>query len=136
MKAAIIYNSKHGKTAKYAESIQDYLKVKKIESTVSSIDNYSKKDIEDADVVFLGCWTSGLFLFLQGPEPKWVKFAKDLPDFSEKKVALFTTYLLATGSMFKNMKKNLSGAKIIGTLRSKKGEVCDVDKLTIDSITE
>jgi flavodoxin len=134
MKAAIIYNSKHGKTQKYAESINSYLKEKGVETSISSIDDYNKEEVENSDIVFLGCWTAGLFFFLQGPEKKWQNFAKELPSLKGKKVALFTTYILATGSMFSNMAKKIDADIINAEMRSKTGEICEADKLKIDSL--
>jgi hypothetical protein len=59
-----------------------------------------------------------------------VKFAKSLPDMNDKKVGLFTTYLLATGSMFRNMKKHLNAnVEDIGLeLKSKSGSLSEIDK--------
>lgn len=136
MKAAVIYNSQKGKTKKYAMEIQAYLKEKKIETTLSTIEEADNNNIENSDVIFLGCWTAGLFLFLQGPEKKWINFAVNLPSLKGKKVILFTTYLLATGSMFANMKKHIDADKILAEMKSKTDTLCEKDKLTIDSIIE
>ena len=46
-------------------------------------------------------------IFNQHPEKKWVDFANQLPVINNKKIVLFTTYKIATGSMFKKMKERL-----------------------------
>ena len=103
MKASIIYNSKHGTTKAYAKEIGKLLSEKGIENQVASIADYSRDYLESADIVLLGCWTGGLMLFAQHPEKVWKEFAKAMPDIKGKKLGLFTTYLLATGSMFRKM---------------------------------
>jgi hypothetical protein len=65
--------------------------------------------LNGADYIFFGCWTSGLMIMLQKPERSWVEFAEKLPVKLEAKVALFTTYKVLTGSMFRNMHKELKG---------------------------
>jgi flavodoxin len=134
MKATIIYHSKTGTTAKYAENIQLYLKDKGIEAEMSSIKYFEDKMIENADYLFIGCWTSGLFFFMQHPEKEWVEFAKKLNVTGKPKIALFTTYKILTGSMFSNMLKqlkfNFQASPL--KLKSKYGELSESDKMLID----
>ena len=108
MKASIIYNSKRGTTKAYAEEIGKFLEENGVENQVESIDNYKIDNLQSADIIMLGCWTSGLFLFAQHPDKVWKHFAKSLPEVKNKKVCLFTTYKLATGSMFRNMETYLA----------------------------
>ena len=68
---------------------------------------YKEEIFDNPDYVFLGCWTSGLFVILQHPEAAWVEFAEILPSLPDAKLALFTTYKILTGSMFKNMYQHL-----------------------------
>lgn len=134
MKALILYHSKTGTTANYAEKIKLYLTEKGIDSEMSSIKYFNDKMLENVDFLFLGCWTSGLFLFLQHPEKEWIEFAKKLNINSNKKIALFTTYKLLTGSMFKNMKKHIKGTVQPSSvqLKSKHGELSESDKIELD----
>jgi flavodoxin len=136
MKALITFHSKTGITKKYAQEIAGYLQSKSIQVQVLPIQEYTKEIQHDADLVFLGCWTSGLFLFLQHPDSAWKKFAVLIPEMKNRKVILFTTYKLATGSMFSQMKKRIDG-KITGIaaeLKSKKGELSEMDKKVLDSL--
>ena len=130
MKTLIVYNSKTGKTRKYSEEIRDCLLARQISVELVSIQDFDNSRLNNLDVLLLGCWTSGLMLFLQHPEKIWVEFANKLPDMKNIKVGLFTTYLLATGSMFKNMKKQLEGkaSNIIIELKSKSGLISESDK--------
>lgn len=45
----------------------------------------------------------------QHPEQPWLDFARDLPTGTGARVGLFTTYKLATGSMFPRMRERLVG---------------------------
>jgi flavodoxin len=134
MKAAIIYQSKTGTTKKYAEEIESYLQNKGIEATLISIQEYKDEMIQNIDYLFLGCWTSGLFFFLQHPDKEWVEFAKKLPKTLSPKLALFTTYKLLTGSMYGKMYKHLKGKfqKHAIELKSKYGKLSIDDKSVID----
>lgn len=107
MKACIIYNSKHGTTKAYAEALSALFKEKGVENEVASIEDFKEECISNADIVLLGAWTHGLMIFAQHPETAWKRFAAQLPDLKPRKVGLFTTYKLATGSMFRKMKSCL-----------------------------
>ena len=136
--AAIIYHSKRGTTQKYAAEIAFYLKKKGIESKVTSIKKFNNNDLENIDYIFFGCWTSGLFLFFQHPEKEWIQFTRSLPQNLTARTALFTTYKIRTGSMFRNMKKFLKGkireASIL--LESRNGELTEFNKNLIEKFLE
>jgi len=136
--AIIIYHSKRGTTQKYAAEIAFYLKKKGIESKVTSIQKFKSNDIATVDYIFFGCWTSGLFFILQHPEKEWVQFAKSLPQNLTAKTALFTTYKVRTGSMFRNMNKFLHGKTSDASLllQSRNGELSELNKNLIDKFIE
>ena len=138
MKATIIYHSKTGTTAKYAENIKLYLKDKGIEAEMSSIKYFDDKMLENTDYLFIGCWTSGLFFFMQHPEKEWVEFAKKINVNGKPKIALFTTYKILTGSMFSNMLKHLKFNFQTSPLKlkSKYGELSVSDKNDIDKFAD
>lgn len=126
-KALIIYNSKTGTTKKFGEEIGNYFTSKNIDSHIISINEFNKSDVKNVDYVLLGCWTSGLMLFLQHPQKEWIEFVKRLPDLSGKKIGLFTTYKIRTGSMFGKMKKYLAGIvnKVSVEIKSRNGLLTD-----------
>lgn len=129
-KAVIYYHSKTGRTKYFGEEIEEFLKQNNIDTKIFSIYDAKPEQLSDADMVLLGCWTHGLFIVLQHPDSKWTAFAKALPDINGKKVALFTTYKLATGSMFSRMKKHLNGkiGPISLTLKSKTDKLSEEHK--------
>jgi len=132
-KALIVYSSKTGITEKFGKEIGELLKSEGIDTSVLSVENYSAGMTEDKDIVLLGCWTAGFMLLFQHPDSRWKKFALQLPDLKGKKVALFTTYKIATGSMFKSMRKYIDGRspEILPELRSRDGKVSGEHKKMI-----
>lgn len=134
MKASIIYNSQHGTTKAYAIEIANYLSSKGIDNQVSSVQDYDKEALQKTDLVLLGCWTSGLMLFAQHPDKVWKDFAREMPDIKGKKLVLFTTYLLATGSMFRKMesclKEKADPNQLI--LKSRSSKLTDENRTQID----
>ncbi len=134
-KAVIIYNSKTGITKRYAEEMGEYLKAKAIDVQLSSIQEYEKEILNKANYVLLGCWTNGLMFFLQHPEKAWTNFAVELPSMPDAKIALFTTYKILTGSMFKKMYKQLNGKFTFPSLelKSRNGILSEADKKALDN---
>lgn len=134
-KAAIIVNSKTGTTKQYAEEISKYLKSEGLDTQVTSIQAYSEDMLNNVDYVLFGCWTSGLMVILQHPEQIWVDFADKLPSMPDVKVALFTTYKILTGSMFRNMYKHLKGrfATPPLELKSRNGLLSEKDKQALEN---
>ena len=139
-KAVILFNSRTGTTGNYAREIGKYIETKGIEVALSSIQGYkyNQEILENADYVLLGCWTSGWMVILQHPEDVWKEFASKLPDMLNAKLALFTTYKILTGSMFRNMNKELEGkfARPSVELKSRNGTLSADDKKAIDRFLE
>ncbi|MCF8236184.1 MAG: flavodoxin domain-containing protein [Bacteroidales bacterium] len=134
-KAAIIYNSRTGTTKKYAEQIGDYLSNKGVKTNVLPIQQYDDINLDDIDYLLLGCWTNGLMFFLQHPDKAWKDFAAKLPHPMKQKTALFTTYKLLTGTMFKNMSRQLNGSvkAPLTELKSRNGTLSKNDERILDN---
>jgi flavodoxin len=134
-KAIILYQSKTGITKRFAEEISNYITGKGVETKTLPVADYQDGLTNETDYVLLGCWTSGFLLFfLQHPDGVWKEFAKKLPNLSGKKAALFTTYKIATGSMFNSMRKHLVD-KEVGLsveLRSRRGNLTEENKAVLD----
>lgn len=133
-KAIIYYSSRKGTTKYFGEEIGDYLKDKKIDVKIYSILDAKPEQLTDVDILLIGGWTHGLFFVLQHPDRNWVEFAKSLPSLYGKKVLLFTTYKIATGSLFRKMKKHLynKADKIEYTLKSRGEKLLDLHKKQLD----
>jgi flavodoxin len=113
-RAIVVYRSHSGVTRRYGEEIAAFLELKGVSATVVSVGDCDMATLKGADYLFLGCWTSGLFVVAQHPDQPWIAFVRDMPKLpgtSEggPKVALFTTYKLLTGSQFPKMRAALAG---------------------------
>jgi flavodoxin len=122
-KAAIVYQSQTGTTRAFADQIASFLGSHGIETRVVSIAESGTETFDDVDYLFLGCWTQGLFVIAQHPDAAWVDFARRLPPVSASRVGLFTTYKIATGGMFRQMRRHLASktAPIGIELKSRNG---------------
>jgi flavodoxin len=132
-KALIIHLSKKGHTRRYAQEIGKFLSEKGIESRVVPIEEYNADLLQDVSHLFLGCWTSGLFFFAQHPDKAWIHSVEkmDLPE--GIRIGLFTTYIIATGSMFSAMKKHIKGRSDVSMpeWKSKNSLLSEPDKESI-----
>ena len=138
-RAAIVYRSRTGRTRRYAEAIGAHLRSRGVDASVSSIGECDLVALADVDFLFLGCWTDGLMIVLQGPDGPWRAFARALPVLARPRVALFTTYRLATGSMFANMRAALATGAMAGRpeaveleLKSRNGGLSERDRAALD----
>jgi flavodoxin len=139
-KAIVVYRSHSGVTRRYGEAIAAFLTGIGVATQVVSVGDCDVASLASADYVFLGCWTSGLFLVGQHPDEPWLAFARDVPTLPAEqrqspKVALFTTYKLRTGSMFARMRAALAGR--VGApeleLKSRNAVVSTADQQAIES---
>ncbi|MBN1143643.1 MAG: flavodoxin domain-containing protein [Bacteroidales bacterium] len=133
-KAIIIYQSKTGTTKKYAQEIGAYLQERQIATFCLPVEKYREGMLQDADYILLGCWTKGLLVVFQKPDNDWRYFAQKTTVPQSAKVALFATYKIRTGSMFKNMARcvNHTGSFSVPNMKSKDGKLSGKDKVTID----
>ena len=113
-RAVVVYRSHSGVTRRYGEAIGAFLNGKGIATQVVSVGDCDMAALHGADYVFLGCWTSGLFVIGQHPDEPWLAFVRDMPSLGTgagagPRIALFTTYKLRTGSQFPRMRTALAG---------------------------
>jgi flavodoxin len=123
--AVIVYRSATGTTRSLAEEIGRHLASRGINVAVHSVGECDQASLADADIVLLGCWTSGLLVIRQHPDEPWLAFVRELPTLEKARVGLFTTYKLATGSMFARMRAALAGKadRIDLELKSRNGHL-------------
>ena len=133
--AAVVYRSHTGTTRALAQAIGEHLRAGGIETTVASIGECDPATLAGVDFVLLGCWTSGLFVIRQHPDQPWVEFARTVPALTGPRVGLFTTYKLATGSMFAKMRAVLGSRvpAIALELKSKDGRLTDAHRRALDA---
>lgn len=133
-RAIIIYHSKKGTTKRFGDEISALLKSRKIQTTTVSLEALDNPNLEAYDYVFLGAWTKGLMFFAQHPDKTWQTEASSLKIHSGSRIVLFTTYKLATGSMFSAMREKLGvkNRKDVLEMKSKKGNLTKSDAFNLD----
>jgi flavodoxin len=133
-KAIVVYRSHSGVTRGYGEEIGAALGKRGLSVSVTSVGECDFATLADADYLFLGCWTSGLFVVLQHPDEPWQAFVRDMPETMVPRVALFTTYKLATGSQFSKMRAALAGKTRAPELqlKSRNGHLSAADEQAMD----
>lgn len=125
--ALIIYQSKKGTTRRFGNEIGRFLSEMGIQTQTLSIEDCKNDELVSADYLFLGCWTKGWMVVNQHPDTPWKKWAQSAEIPQGPKVALFTTYKLATGSMFQKMRRHLngSGSNARFEIKSRDGRLSD-----------
>ncbi len=133
--AAIVYRSRSGTTRRFAEEIGAFLRTRGIDARVESIGDCDLTTLADVDYLLLGCWTNGLFVLRQHPDGPWVGFARELPALTRPRIGLFTTYKLATGSMFAKMRDPLAGRTpaVSLELKSRDGHLSEANRRALEA---
>ncbi|MCU0505431.1 MAG: flavodoxin domain-containing protein [Chloroflexi bacterium] len=133
--AAVVYESITGVTERFGEAIGEHLRSRGVEATVISIGDCDPATLDAHDLVLIGCWTSGLFVVGQHPDREWVAFTRMIPTLRHPRVGLFTTYRLATGSMFRRMRRALepTGAAVTLELKSRDGRLAEGHRADLDA---
>ena len=137
-RAVVVYRSRTGITRRYGEEIAAHLRERGIEAGFTSVGEADFATLSGADYLLLGCWTSGLFVIRQHPDEPWLAFVRDMPPATRPKVALFTTFKLATGSQFPRMRAALVGKTAAPALelKSRSGHLSDADRAALDAFVE
>lgn len=140
--ALVVYRSHTGVTRRYGELIGEHLRSRGVETTVVSVGECDMEALGAVDYLFLGCWTSGLFVVRQRPDGPWLDFMRAMPRIgrtaedgtARPRVALFTTYKLLTGSQFPRMRAALSGKTPSPALdlKSRSGALSDADRRALE----
>ena len=115
MKAMVIYESMTGNTKKAAGLIADALRAKGVTVTaVSPTTAINHQGLSDADLVVIGSWTDGVFLF--GQRPAKAGRLRQLPAMKSKQAAVFCTYALDPGNVLDKLTRIVAdlGANVVG----------------------
>ena len=135
--ALVVYRSHTGVTRRYAEEIADYLSGKGVDARAVSVGDCDFEAPAGADLLLLGCWTSGLFVVMQHPDGPWLSFVRRMPALpaDRPRVGLFTTYQLRTGSQFARMRAALRGKTRTPELelKSRDGRLSRRDRESLDA---
>lgn len=121
MQIAIVYDSATGNTKAAAEQMGERATAAGLEARVVSIHEADPKQVTAADIVCVGSWTKGLYVFAQGPTAATMKFIERLGPLDGKPVAVFATYAIALGGTLRKLAAALEtrGARVSGEFKSK-----------------
>ncbi len=131
-KALIIVQNKDNTTRKFGQEIAEFLLNRGLAAELIPISNFEPNKLEGADYLLLSGWSNGI-LFSR-TDNEWVNFVKRLPTLNGIKTALFATYKIFPGSMFRIMKKYLREKtdNLSFTLKSSDGSLSVSDKLDLN----
>ena len=117
VKAALLVESLTGNTWQAAEKVADLLQQERWTITgLSRVKEPNHASIQEADLVLVGTWVHGAFLFGQAP---WaVSNIANLPSMRGKRAAGFVTFALDPGKALDKLDSALgeTGAYVIGGL--------------------
>jgi flavodoxin len=131
-KALIIVQNKNNSTKRFSEEIAEFLFKRGLTAELIPINSFEPKKLEGADYLLLGGWGNGS-IFSQ-TDNEWISFVKKLPTLNGIKTALFATYKIFPGGMFKKMKRYLRGKtdNLTFAFKSRDGYLSVSDKLTLN----
>lgn len=124
MNTVIMYDSRTGTTAAASEAMRRTFEGRGHQCRVQSIAQATSADISQADLVCIGTWVKGLFIILQHPNDGAMQYIEQLDDLRGKKVIVFCTYKLATGSTLRQMTEAVErkGATVVGGFKFRGSE--------------
>lgn len=131
-KALIIVQNKDNSTKRFGEEIAQFLLNRGLSAELIPINSFEPKKLEGADYLLLSGWRNGI-LFSR-TDSDWVTFVKRLPTLKGIKTALFATYKIFPGGMFRRMKKYLREKtdNLAFTFKSSDGSLSVSDKLDLN----
>jgi flavodoxin len=123
MNAVVIYESLTGNTQKAAGFIVDELVAQGVSAVACSTTAVDYQALADADLVIVGSWTDGLFLF--GQKPASAGRLSQLPFLTGKRAAVFCTYAIETGKTLEKLETIIRdrGADVIGGMAIRRNKL-------------
>jgi len=131
-KALIIVQNKNNSTKRFGEQIAEFLFKRGLTAELIPINNFEPNKLDGADYLLVGGWRNGSIFSKSDNE--WESFVKKLPTLNGIKTALFATYKIFPGSVFKKMRKYLNGKtdNLSFDFKSRDGYLSVSDKLDLN----
>ncbi|MEM9890087.1 MAG: hypothetical protein AAF962_04430 [Actinomycetota bacterium] len=123
MKAIVIYESLTGNTRDAGHLIASGLSRSGVEAVACPITEIHHQSLSEADLVVVGSWTDGLFLF--GQKPGRIGRLANLPVIDGKKAAVYCTYAIRVGKTLPIMSRVIGerGGEVIGGYAIKRDDL-------------
>jgi len=131
-KALIIVQNNNNTTKRFGEEIANFLLIRGLAAELIPINSFEPKKLEGADYLLLSGASNGI-LFSR-TDNEWINFVKRLPTLNGIKTALFATYKIFPGGMFRKMKRYLREKtdNLAFTFKSSDGSLSVSDKLNLN----
>ncbi len=123
MKAIVIYESLTGNTREAGHLIAGELTRSGVEAVACPITEIHHQSLSEADLVVVGSWTDGLFLF--GQKPGRIGRLTNMPVIDGKKAAVYCTYAIRAGKTLDIMSRIVGerGGEVIGGYAIKRDDL-------------
>ena len=123
MNAIVIFESLTGNTKKAAGFIVDELIANGVSAVACPTTDVDYQSLANADLVIVGSWTDGLFLF--GQKPASAGRLSQIPFLAGKQAAVFCTYALETGKTLEKLEAIISarGAEVVGGMAIRRNKL-------------
>lgn len=134
MRAIVIHESLTGNTEKAAHFMVDRLVEAGLEAVACPTTGVDYQALADADLVIVGSWTDGLFLFGQKPA-RGARIAQ-LPFLTGKRAAVFCTYAIETGRTLEKLEDIVRGrgADVVGGMAIRRNRLAEGSAEFIDRL--
>lgn len=131
-KALIIVQDKNNTTKRFGEEIAEFLLNRGLSAELIPINSFEPRKLQEADYLLLSGWRNGSIFSKSDNE--WISFVEKLPTLGGIKTALFDTYKIFPGGLFRKMKKYLRAKtdNLSFTFKSSDGSLSVSDKLDLN----
>lgn len=137
MKASFLVESATGNTWRAAEMTATLLQQERWTITgLSKIRQPDLQSIQDADLILVGTWVHGAFVFAQAP---WAERSiANLPTMRGKRAATFCTFALNPGKSLDKLNSAVgdTGAQVIGGLAMSRGKLDAHTEVFVERLLE
>ena len=133
-KALIVVQSENKTTKKFGEEIAEFLLYRGLAAELIPINSFEPQKLEGTDYLLLSGGGNGSLLSLKHLDNEWISFVNRLPTLNGIKTALFATYKIFPGSMFRKMRKYLREKtdNLSFAFKSRDGSLSVSDKLDLN----
>ncbi len=132
----MIYESLTGNTARAAELIAAELRGRGASAVACPITRIDYQALSRADLVIVGAWTDGVFVF--GQRPGRAHRLRALPVIDGKRALVFCTYALDPGRTLEKMTAILEsrGAQVLGGMAIRRNDLAGGARDFADRVLE
>lgn len=130
----MITESLTGNTARAGELIAEGLRERGADTVACGITRIDLAALSLADLVVVGSWTDGVFLF--GQRPGRARRLKEMPTIIGKRAAVFCTYAIDPGKTLDKLEASVSGrgGDVIGGMAIRRDKLEERSELFVDRL--